>query len=343
MKYYFTTRLAEENHAGTKAVQDANTVLESKGFLPISQKYTKGKIARIILLAKLFFKIDDCTRNVNEGDIVIFQLPMSINENFQKIILKRVKRKKAIVCFLIHDIAGLRINETINENERRVFSLADYVISHNDSMTTELLKTGVINKNQIVDLEIFDYLLEQAVNNDKKKLSNGVIISGNLMRNKVAYIYNNLEFFMTNAFNLYGPGFENSELSIYKGSFKPSEIPDEMSGSFGLVWDGDSLDTCNGQYGEYLKYNNPHKVSLYLTAGFPVIVWKKSALTSFVIENELGFAVESLREVPEIINAMSKEEYDVLLQNVQKVSGRLIEGFYLSNALSEIEKKIKQL
>ena len=38
----------------------------------------------------------------------------------------------------------------------------------------------------------------------------------------------------------------------YKATYK-------MEGSFGLVWDGTSKDTCIGGFGEYLKFNNPHK------------------------------------------------------------------------------------
>ena len=33
------------------------------------------------------------------------------------------------------------------------------------------------------------------------------------------------------------------------------------------MWDGPSPDTCAGVYGAYLRYNNPHKTSLYLAAG----------------------------------------------------------------------------
>ena len=32
----------------------------------------------------------------------------------------------------------------------------------------------------------------------------------------------------------------------------------------GLVWDGDSCSSCSGVCGEYLKINNPHKISFYL-------------------------------------------------------------------------------
>lgn len=63
---------------------------------------------------------------------------------------------------------------------------------------------------------------------------------------------------------------------IWHGSFKPEESPEHLQG----VWDGDSVDTCAGNTGAYLRYNNPHKTSLYLACGMPVIVWKEAAIAA---------------------------------------------------------------
>ena len=60
------------------------------------------------------------------------------------------------------------------------------------------------------------------------------------------------------------------ENETYFGSFLPDELPAALEGGFGLVWDGDSAETCSGVFGEYLRYNNSHKASLYLASGFPL-------------------------------------------------------------------------
>ena len=50
---------------------------------------------------------------------------------------------------------------------------------------------------------------------------------------------------------------------IHKGVFKPEELPRVLDGSYGLVWDGDSLDECSGNIGEYLKINkNPKTIDI---------------------------------------------------------------------------------
>lgn len=75
--------------------------------------------------------------------------------------------------------------------------------------------------------------------------------------------------------NAYGNHFDQSKAEkalCYKGSFHPDVLPGILEGDFGLVWDGISAQSCIGNTGEYLKYNDPHKTSLYIASGIPVIV-----------------------------------------------------------------------
>ena len=55
-----------------------------------------------------------------------------------------------------------------------------------------------------------------------------------------------------------------------------------QEGNLGLIWDGasDSSDEDIGMK-NYTRYNNPHKLSCYMAAGLPVIVWEKSAISKF--------------------------------------------------------------
>ena len=112
------------------------------------------------------------------------------------------------------------------------------------------------------------------------------MIAGNLRRHKAEYVYRLPD---SQKFNLYGVGYEkqNKNNICYHGSFDPDELPFVLEGSFGLVWDGDSAETCSGVYGQYLKVNNPHKCSLYLATGLPVIVWKESTVARIVKKQSL--------------------------------------------------------
>ena len=106
-----------------------------------------------------------------------------------------------------------------------------------------------------------------------------------------------------------------------------------MEGSFGLVWDGDSTKTCSGTFGQYMKINNPHKASLYLASGLPVLIWKEAALAEFILSNECGCAVGSLEEISEAAGALTKEQYDHFCENAKKIAKRLRGGKYTMRAV----------
>ena len=124
----------------------------------------------------------------------------------------------------------------------------------------------------------------------------------------------------------------------YHGAFPPDEINNQLYSGFGLVWDGSSIERCDGNTGEYLKYNNPHKLSLYLVSGIPVVIWKEAAEAKFVEEYGLGITVNSLDELGEKFASLSEEEYFEMVKRVAVVSERLKNGYYLTQAIKEIEE-----
>lgn len=146
-------------------------------------------------------------------------------------------------------------------------------------------------------------------------------------------------------FNLYGPNFnlEKSKNINYHGVVSPEQLPNLLNSGFGLVWDGESIESCSGIFGNYLKYNNPHKLSLYLASGLPVIIWDKSAEAKFVNKNKVGITISSLRDIAEILNNFDEDRYIRLANNVKKISFNLTNGKYMSTALKEAMKKIKDL
>ena len=100
-----------------------------------------------------------------------------------------------------------------------------------------------------------------------------------------------------------------------------------------LVWDGDSLNECNGDWGEYLKINNPHKTSFYLRAGIPVIVWSKAAMAPFVKEENVGLVVDSLEQIGERLALIDDKEYAAMKTAAKAMSKRLEQGHYFKEGL----------
>lgn len=247
---------------------------------------------------------------------------------------------------LIHDINSLRkggnnytkeINSTGRFADNQLLKQFDAVICHNDRMKEYLVSLGH-RADKIICLEIFDYLTE--VNVSDRSLSGvpSIAIAGNLGEKKSGYIYK-LDFpkdILT--VHLYGRGFEASEASanlVYHGSFEPEELPQYLTGDFGLVWDGISIETCAGNTGQYLRYNNSHKLSLYLASNMPVIVWDEAAMAEFVLSKNLGFTVKSLAEIPERINALSPSQYQEMCEAARKEGEKLRNGYYTKKAIEQ--------
>lgn len=112
-------------------------------------------------------------------------------------------------------------------------------------------------------------------------------------------------------------------------------MPLILKGEFGLIWDGEDINTCSGLNGNYMRYNNPHKLSLYIASGIPVITWKEAAIADFIIKNDIGICVESLSEIDEKLDRLSLERYNEILHNVYKVQEKVVNGCMIKNAIRE--------
>lgn len=351
MKYYLKEEFlndVNQKNAGNKARNDVETVLNELGYIPLrvlvddwyKMNVLKAQIHKYQALSKAF-------KLLKRGDEIVIQFPLLHHSLLFSNLLKSIRKKGIKTYFLIHDLETLRFvnDETLpfrmklrmKVTEGSSLHYVNGIIAHNKVMKGVLVNKGVIGE-KITNLEIFDYLIPDFIEKTSLRKEQPIIVAGNLSQDKAAYLYS---LPIEPQFNLYGVGFDESrKLSneTYFGSFLPDELPSVLEGSFGLVWDGDSSETCSGFFGEYLRYNNSHKASLYLASGFPIIVWKESALSHFVLKNNCGIAVDSLFDIQETINNISEEEYQELVENAQKVGNNIRSGYYLKTALDKLIK-----
>ena len=124
------------------------------------------------------------------------------------------------------------------------------------------------------------------------------------------------------------------------GFMSPEEFIAGVEGEYGLVWDGDSLESCTGAFGEYLRLNSPHKASFYLRAGLPLVVWSHSALAPIVESEGIGLAIDNIGQLNSLLPSVSPDHYRELCENVGRVSHRLATGQYFREALSEAIKTL---
>ena len=351
MKYYLKEEFLHDvnaKNAGNKARNDVEEIVKKEGYrslvLSVDNWYEMSTVKAQIHKAKSF---KQSLNQLNEGDELLIQFPMLHHSFFTTHLVNKAQKRGVKVYLLIHDLEVLRhANMTslplkhrirMHLQEASFLKTADEIIAHNPIMKSVLVDKGIA-EDKIISLGIFDYLIPNFQEKTGLTKNQPIIVAGNLAQEKAGYLYSLPE---DPAYNLYGVGFEESRAlanETYFGSFLPDELPAALEGGFGLVWDGDSAETCSGVFGEYLRYNNSHKASLYLAAGFPLVVWKQSALSHFVLENSCGIAVESLHDLSQAIAQLDDKDYQDLLVNAKRIGQKIRNGSYLTNALNKIVK-----
>ena len=350
MKYYLKDSFLSneyEKNAGNKARNDVEAILVSEGY--------KGLELKVENWYKMnFFKAQQhkyrATKSVFDqlgaGDELVIQFPIIHHTFFISQLIKQAQNRGVKFYLVIHDIETLRhvgnsavkLRHKVRNyfQEKAALTSVDGIIVHNDIMKNALTIQG-IPSDKMVSLEIFDYLIPNFEEKSVPQKEEAIIIAGNLIPTKSGYLYNLPE---QPAYNLYGMGYDESRAlknTTYFGSFMPDDLPNALQGSFGLVWDGDSSETCQGSFGNYLRINNSHKASLYLASGFPLVVWKESALAHFVLDKQCGIAIDSLHDLQKALDDLTDQDYMKLSANARQVGAAIRSGEYLKSAISKLK------
>lgn len=326
---------SRDNNAGPKAKLDIEKYLMEDGFTKwnfvINQKsiLQKAKVAYLDVPA-FFAKNKDV-------DEIFLQYP-----TYSKIVtnqlIKRLKKLHSKVFLIVHDVESLRLHygekDYIHE-ELSMFNVADGLIVHNRQMKDWLSQNGVTVPME--SLEIFDYDNPAPVV-DNDDYIGSICFAGNL--NKAGFLRS---LSLSKAtLNVFGPNPAESygQNVSYRGQYSPDELPVHLAENFGLVWDGTTPTTCDGLFGNYMKFNNPHKASLYLSSGIPVIIWRQAALADFIEKNKLGLAIDSLNDLDEVLANISTKEYKNLIENTRNIASKLRDGSFIKKAIHNLELKV---
>ncbi len=353
MNYYVTESFDDPKYkylGGTKARDDIESVFKELSMKELRMGITNrnsntfiSSLARHIRVKK---KWDSLFRVLKKNDSVFLQYIILEHSIFFYRSVKALVKRGVNVVVIIHDLESLQNMTKTNASflkrnriaiEEKGIKHASKIIVHNNRMKDVLVSRG-FPAEKIIVLGIFDYLLpansKERSNEKELSIDQPIIVSGNLSKIKSAYIYDlpsDIEF------NLYGTNYSGttSKSIHYMGTFEAEDIPFVMTGSFGLVWDGESTETCSGKFGEYLRINNPHKTSLYLVSGIPVIIWREAALAEFVLDNNCGVVIDKLSDIKKIRENISKDEYEIMANNARRIGHMLSVGHYAKAAIKE--------
>lgn len=352
--YYLNLLDRKDPNGGSKAKADFNVIFTKLGFqeIDISCKGNNCKIIRFIYKQFImpFVLMIKCT-SLKKSDALFVQVPLYTNGIIWKVIfmLKKIKKIKLVV--VIHDIERLRKVYDFKKGDLRTedeyIRKSDTIICHNESMKQYLMDFGISSDN-IVILGIFDYLLDADKKLKRASYENvrKIVISGSMHEKRSPYIYKllnssvkGIELYLYGP--LYNPKLVHTMTNNYQGCYPSDKIPFVMEGGWGLVWDGDSIEDCTGNYGEYLPYINQHKVSLYIAAGIPILIWYKAGLAQFVTENKIGIAITDLRNLNDVISKVDLQQYNELVNNIISVRENIIKGKYAQNAIEKALQKCR--
>lgn len=244
---------------------------------------------------------------------------------------------------LVHDLDALR-QEVSPRREVAILRLFDGLVSHNPVMTAWLRAQGV--RAPVAELGLFDYLAQDAGTWHAGSLDTPLRIAcaGNLSWPKARYLYDPRWCEVDGVqVSLFGAFFEPLRLPAglplqYRGSFDPDLPALDGRYHFGLVWDGDAITGGEGRYGRYLRFNNPHKLSLYAALGLPVVVWSEAAVARLVRERGIGVAVRDLRELGRLSQSMTAADYRRMTQRMGPLREAVTHGAFLRHALDELAR-----
>lgn len=325
--------------AGNKAKADNEDTLTEMGAINLGLHRTVINSKIIAFFLDLLGIIRACIL-LRKGDTLFLQYPI---KKYFTFLCKIARWKGAKTVSLIHDIGSIRTHRLTPQQEVNRLSNSDYIIASNEKMTEWLKKHDM--RKPMASLGIFDYrapYFNQASRTnpvkDKAEPNIKIVYAGALHVKKNPFLIQLSQKLTTWSLIIYGNkdglfGWEENPHIIHKGFAQSDEFIRSVEADFGLVWDGDSLETCSGVFGEYLRWNSPHKVSFYLRAGLPVIIWKEAAVTPILEKEGVCIAITTLQELEVKLKELTSDNIANLKQNAKRLAEKLNHGHFLRQAL----------
>lgn len=324
-KYFLEAYKGIRFQHGGVGNSDVERILMEEGYQPI--RFPEGR--RFWITLKRFQAMNRWLRCIPDGAEIVCQFP--VYPRMYRLMMNKLSGRNIRLVILIADIDGLKTgNKAMLEEEIKLLKTAKYFIVHNSNMEAWLRQyiPGAITSQ----LGPFDFLAAPASVTRTK--SRDICFAGNLAKSGFLV---HLAGIPDLNFHLYGKGITTDMLSQdncrYHGIFEPAVMPGIIKGSFGLVWDGESVSGPSGSLGEYMHYIFHHKVSLYILAGMPIIAPVFAGSAEYIRSEGIGWLVRSLEEIPDLVNKITEEEYRQVIERMRPLAAEISTGRHLKSAL----------
>lgn len=337
MNYYISKNYRHLGSGGDKAKTDIEAILSANGFINAGLPQGRSKNAVKAYFTTLL-SVHKGVSKLKKDDVLVLQYPL---KKYYDFVVSMAEKRGAKVITLIHDLGCFRRKKLTVEEEIRRLNRSYALVVHSPAMLQWLRDHGVTTR--MVILGMWDYLSDSRP--DYSTLAPAprprLVFAGNISSSANGWIYRLGENDPDVDLILYGGGFDNSQKTpniINMGFVESDTLISSAQGDWGVVWYGSSLDEGAGPLGDYLKYNAPHKTSLYLRAVLPVIIWEKAALAPIVTQLGVGVAVPTLRDISKQLENVTPEQYADMRRNVAAVSEKLATGHFFTQALRDALK-----
>lgn len=334
---YITRNYRGVSSAGNKAKTDNEDTLTEIGAINLGLRRTfyRNKILTFFIdlagVIKFVF-------SVRRDDLVVLQYPVKKYFSFLCMV---ASFRHARTMAVIHDLGSFRRKKLTVGKEINRLSNASYVIASNAVMRRWLQNNGLCNT--VKPLGLFDYHSPSPIPDNSRLAEEDIrlIYAGALGMRKNAFLLDVDRLSLGCKIHIYGnskglPQLKDNNNIVFHDFCPADEFISNVNNGWGLVWDGGSLDCCTGNFGEYLRYNSPHKVSFYLRAGLPVIIWREAALAGIIEEYGLGLCIDNLYEIEKRLKSVTAKELETIRGNVRRISKKLDEGGFLKEAVAAV-------
>lgn len=320
MAYFWESKSVDDLRGGAKAKLDVYRILSENGFISSNLRAFEKvpQINRILELLRLLA--------LPRTTDVVFQFPNYNSFNKLASFLVSLRHR---VFFVVHDVDSIR-------DVPRHQSSSILKRSHGCIVSGNLWRTAEIQALdlRVQSLECWDYLTSVQAPGDWNPAGKA-LYAGSLSADKAAWLYDKRRQL---PLYLAGVNYDSSrklDADVFLGSFSSDAPSFPADVSWGVVWDGDSPFELAGKAGHYQWFNQPHKFSMYLAMGLPIICNKAAAMAQVVEKYGVGVSVDSLDDVPAAIAAVQQDPVaaDQMRSNVLALRARIVAGDFLRSAL----------
>lgn len=275
-----------------------------------------------------YARFDGIISAISDNDTVIIQSPSWNPISWDQAFLNHLAPYKVKKIIFIHAVLPLMYQRfrSLLPQSINYYNGADVLIVPSENMMQFLRKNGLKDKPYVVQ-KMFDYPSPLSFASSPK--THHVI---NFLGNPQ---YNNFVNQWKGQTKLLVYGTQNFQTDNKSVQYLPrptdpilfSEL--HQSGGFGLLWSDDSY------WSRYLTLSASSLLSIYLSAGLPVIVKKDNPNKDVIMKKDLGLVVNSLPEAAEKVAQINDQEYQQMVNNVDSFATLIRGGYFTKRALIE--------